>query len=327
MYIIDRNVLQIGDIVLTSTNTLLSKGVRVFTKSDYSHAMIWVGGTLIHSDGDGVYSKNIDRLLFTAPDQVRVLRYKNLLTNKQKISIINFARSQVGKLYSVKDAINVKLKFNRKASQKQFCSRLVAQSYHYAEIDLVNNADFCSPEEINHSELLDEVENCLKLANSTQISFSKTVDHNEEVQRNTMSMLESIRDFFNPSIQTLSDVLDYLNLHPEHDQKITTFAIKSGFFNHAEYDIYKNPWRYSDTYFLEYTNNNKSCSLHLAGCIEKLGEDIIKVHLSELYKYYQLYKKEPLNFYAENIRLYRQLLNSHLLRNDVVSSIRAHFSV
>ncbi|WP_436873699.1 YiiX/YebB-like N1pC/P60 family cysteine hydrolase [Kosakonia sacchari] len=327
MYIIDRDLLQIGDVVLTSASTALSKGVRTFTKSDYSHAMIWVGGTLIHSDGGGVYSKNVDRLLFPAPDRVRVLRCKEQLTDEQMLSIITFARSQVGKLYSVKDAINAKLKLNRVANQKQFCSRLVAQSYRNAGIDLVDNADFCSPEEINSSELLYEVENYLNFATSSQIEFSNTVDHNEEIQRNTMTMLENIREAFNPSIQTLSDVLDHLNNHPEHDRPITDFAIESGYFNHAEYDILKNPWRYSDTLFLEHTNNDESLSLYLAGFIENIGNDITTTHLLELYKYQELYKKTPLHFYFEHIRLYKQLLNSHLLRYDVANSIRGHFSV
>ncbi|MBW5891414.1 hypothetical protein IM880_04265 [Pectobacterium polaris] len=327
MYIIDRDLLQIGDVVLTSAGTALSKGIRTFTKSDYSHAMIWVGGTLIHSDGDGVYSKNVDRLLFPAPDKVRVLRCKEQLTDEQVLSIITFARSQVGKLYSVKDAINAKLKLNRVANQKQFCSRLVAQSYRNAGIDLVDNADFCSPEEINRSELLYEVKNYLNVATISQIEFSNTVDNNEEVQRDTMAMLENIRNSFNPSIQTLSDVLGHLNNHPEHDRPVTDFAIESGYFNHAEYDIFKNPWRYSDTLFLEHTNNDESHSLHLAEFIESISGDITQAHSLELYKYQKLYKKTPLCFYSEHIKLYKQLLNSHLLRYDVARSIRSHFSV
>lgn len=327
MYIIDRNILKVGDIILTSANTSLSKGVRTFTKSNYSHAMIWVGGTLIHSDGEGVYSKNVDRLLFQSVDMVKVFRYKEYLTDVQQKNIINFARSQVGKLYSIKDAINVKLRFNRKADEKQFCSRLVAQSYNKSGISLVENPDFCSPEEINNSKLLFELEDCLHQATPEQIDFFNTPDHNEEVQKDTMGMLKKIRDEFNPSIQTLTDVLEYLCLHPEHDEQITLFALQSGYFNHAEYDLYKNPWRYSDALFLELTNNDRELSLYLADFIESIGQHTASVHISELYKFEEKYKQKPLNFYEEHINLYKKLVNIHMLREDVARNIRKYFLI
>lgn len=66
MYIIDINKLKIGDILLTKDKNPVSKVIRAFTWSGYSHAMIYVGNySFIHSLTDGgVKAQNIEREFF-----------------------------------------------------------------------------------------------------------------------------------------------------------------------------------------------------------------------------------------------------------------------
>ena len=95
MYIVIMEKLRAGDILLTSEKAFTSKFIRTMTKSDYSHAILYVGyGSYIHSDTKGVHSGNIQRLLFDNPDDIKVLRVYE--PNVADLACI-FARTQIGK--------------------------------------------------------------------------------------------------------------------------------------------------------------------------------------------------------------------------------------
>ena len=97
MFILDLNKIEEGDVLLTSQKGLISKTVRVFTNSNFSHAILYVGyGSYIHSDSLGVHSSNIQRLIFQDPENVTVLRPIN---SKVAKDVTMFARSQIGKEY------------------------------------------------------------------------------------------------------------------------------------------------------------------------------------------------------------------------------------
>ena len=65
MYKIDINKLEDGDIFLTRSNDRESELIRKISNSDYSHAILYVGvSSCIESDGLGVQSQNVNRLLF-----------------------------------------------------------------------------------------------------------------------------------------------------------------------------------------------------------------------------------------------------------------------
>jgi len=65
MYILDIGKLEAGDIFLTRSNSEISQLVRRLTKSEFSHAILYVGvSSCIESDGPGVQSQNIQRILF-----------------------------------------------------------------------------------------------------------------------------------------------------------------------------------------------------------------------------------------------------------------------
>ena len=104
-YILKIPLLKKGDIILTSDNTKISKGIRLSTLSRYSHASIWVGGTLIEATRDGVFSKNPQRLLFDRPCDCMVLRSKKAINETDINNICDFARSKVGSLYALDEAI------------------------------------------------------------------------------------------------------------------------------------------------------------------------------------------------------------------------------
>ncbi|MFD3242392.1 hypothetical protein ACE2AK_25025 [Rahnella perminowiae] len=76
MYLVDHEKLEVGDIILTGGKSFVGTLVKISTFSRFSHAMLWINDTLIHSDSGGVYSKNPQRILFDKRSQVKVLRLR-----------------------------------------------------------------------------------------------------------------------------------------------------------------------------------------------------------------------------------------------------------
>jgi uncharacterized protein YycO len=151
-YILDLEKLQHGDIILESGNTkFISSTIKAVTGSHYSHAILYIGRSVVHATGDGVYSKNPQRILVDNVHDLKVLRCHGV-DSSQLEKICDFARNKTGSLYSIAEASlsPVLGKTEKKASaREQFCSRLVAQSYYYgANISLVKNPDYCSPADI-----------------------------------------------------------------------------------------------------------------------------------------------------------------------------------
>ncbi len=129
-----RELLKQGDIILTRSDEKPSKMIRILTKSEYSHAILYVGeGSYIHSDLAGVHFGNTQRLIIDNLDFVKVVR----INNQSAINkAIEYARLQIGTLYSRLSAANAGAKISSKLDTKrQFCSRLIAKSYEYAGIN------------------------------------------------------------------------------------------------------------------------------------------------------------------------------------------------
>src|SRR3546814_10434296 len=60
-------------------------------------------------------------------------------------------RSKIGARYSALEAVRAVLPGQRRASRKQFCSRLIAQAFAAAGIQLVARPNFCSPAKLEKS--------------------------------------------------------------------------------------------------------------------------------------------------------------------------------
>src|SRR5438046_2779098 len=146
MYLLDIDKLEAGDIVLTRSNSVISQLVRRLTKSEYSHAILYVGvSSCIDSDGYGVQSQNIQRLLYENTADVKVLRLKKAKDKSEIPNAIVFARQKIGTEYSIDEAkvALLKTEIEAKEPNRQFCTRFVAQAFESAGISLVDNPGYC----------------------------------------------------------------------------------------------------------------------------------------------------------------------------------------
>jgi hypothetical protein len=151
-----------GDIILTSTPEKISRAVRRMTKSEISHALIYVQHcSVIDSTMNGVQSGNTQRMFFDEASTVVVLRSKAPLSSADILKITDFARAATGTTYAKFEAATILTKKYLKTTRKQFCSRLVARAFAAAGIRLVLDPDYCSPQDLRESALLYEVPDVL----------------------------------------------------------------------------------------------------------------------------------------------------------------------
>ena len=249
-YLIDHDGLEAGDIILTSDNTSISKIVRLSTNSEFSHAILYVGdSSFIHSDANGVHAGNLQRLLFSSDRNVSVLRVNCSYNERSKACV--FARSKIGTSYSVKDAINAKLKLKKKESEnRQFCSRLVVQSYEFAGVPLVSNPVFCTPQEICESHKTYELPIVARPASEAEMIFATGFDLIKKQAEVTNNILINARRITNKDIQTLEQILNYLIQEPMYDREISKVIKDSGYLTMWEYEVEKNKWRYDAKLFM-----------------------------------------------------------------------------
>ncbi|WP_342173395.1 YiiX/YebB-like N1pC/P60 family cysteine hydrolase [Serratia nevei] len=274
----------------------------------------------------GVYSKNPQRILFKKKSDVKVLRMRKKLTQSQRVNISNHARSLVGTVYSTLEAALVVVPFKLPFSERQFCSRLVAQCYDKAGINIVKNKDFCSPAQFDNPDLFDEVTGAVRLATQGDIDFTKTRDVNLETQKDTINMLIELRGIYGKKIQTINDVFDFLLKNPRFDESVTQIAIKNGYFDHAEVDMEVNPWRYNEQDFIERASKFDIPISSLAKETYKIGDSSASVHKNELENCLQALKVHQLNFIYQHVILYKKLVNTDFLRKDMTINIMRNHS-
>jgi len=314
-YILELDKLEMGDIILESGSSKFSWWIKKGTGSEYSHAMLYVGHSIIHALTDGVYSGNPQRILVNSKSDLKVLRLKDGVDNKIDTIVAN-GRTLVGSLYSVPEAIIAPIKKNTKLKSKtsaQYCSKLVASVYADAGISLVKNEDYCSPEDINKSKLLIEVKDCVRKASIDDIEFAKSDNPILENQKNTFTYLNDCRILFQKrdiNIQSETDVAMALIENIDLDRQVCEYMKKSNYFEHYNSDEKHNPHRYDINLFLKaYENNSSTGKEILIGEFQSLFQ-IIERHSQNYQASKSNYLGAKLEYYALYIELYKNILLS-----------------
>lgn len=253
LFTYDLSKLEPGDIILSTTREKKSAGIRLATLSRFSHAMLYTHLSIIHADGDGVFSTNPQRRLFAGGDSI-VLRAKKP-ESVNLVAACNFARDRVGTLYSVPEAAAAALLRKSRItalSSNQFCSRLVAQAYRAGGLDLVERPDFCVPEDIKRSDHLFEI-SAIREATEADIRLADTKDTVKIHLQNTFSWLRKVRNLaktLGTRVDSVNEALNFISQNPDLDQVILDAVQQSGYLDDYKMDCEINPYRYSDSAML-----------------------------------------------------------------------------
>lgn len=238
--------LQVGDIILTTTTAKVSKAIRVATKSDISHAMIYVEmHSVIDATAEGVQARNTQRLIFDDECAVHALRLSGRVSAVDVQSICNFARGQVGTQYSTKEAVRTAMwSTPRVKTRKQFCSRLAAQAYASVGIQLVDDPDYCSPAELKNSALLREVEAATVPVTAEEAAAWKRHPDKPQMMRDAINAVLDGARRKNKQIQNFDDLHAHLVHCPEDDADMCDILERSGYLTLWKVEQLANPWQY-----------------------------------------------------------------------------------
>ncbi|AGS24384.1 YiiX/YebB-like N1pC/P60 family cysteine hydrolase [Rhizobium etli] len=242
------NSVQPGDILFTARPGKISKSIRFSTGGIVSHAMICVQhGSFIDSTADGVQARNLQRELFEDDEQVFHFRLKEALPREVLSNVIDFARAEIGARYSVPEAMRSVAAVRKPRSKRQYCSRLVARVYRNAGIDLVPDADYCSPEDLRRSHLLVEIPIETEAVPEEEWLWLET---NRNPIRDTHLAHKAILDVartFVPDLESLNELHALLVTHPESDPEIAKVLRESGYLDLWRGEIAAHPWRYDQS--------------------------------------------------------------------------------
>ena len=265
-YIMNYQDLLPGDIILESGKKIHSKVIQIYTKSHYSHAMICLTSrSLFHAQSQGIFTLNPQRVLVEEENDLKVLRPKKKLSEKESENIIKFLRNKVGTLYSVKEAIlsGKKIRPESSQSQMQFCSRLVAQAYLHIGHKIVENPNFCQPAEIENSNFFEEVPDIIRKARKEEIEFVSTKNFVLENQISTYKWLNNTRDYAKSEfgyekIHSQNDVMNFLKEYPEADNIVSGYINESGYLENYKIEKDNNPWLFDVNLFIKkYKSSNE----------------------------------------------------------------------
>jgi hypothetical protein len=323
-YLLDIRLLEPGDILLSSVGELPSAAVRKVTKSDYSHAMLYVGaGSYIHSDLTGVHSDNLQRLLWDSPSRGTVLR----VNRPDRSSVVNeaimYARRKVGTQYSKREAAGVIVeKLRGDLTNRQFCSRLVALAYAEASVPLVADANYCTPQDIFESAVLIEVSGCVREASESELEFAQSFNPLEQQRLNTNQFLGEVRQISGLDVQVHEQVAQCVVDHPEYDDAICEALQRSGYLDFWRYDVSINPWRYSAESFVRRELTSAVLAQSARDEIS-MATKTIERFAFVCSQYRELNERFPRRYFQLEGDLYALLVELHTKRRD---SARQFFS-
>ena len=235
-----------GDILFTARPEKISKAIRAATDGLVSHAMICVQrSSFIDSTSDGVQARNIQREFFENDEHAFHFRLKKPPSRQVLGQIIDYARAEIGARYSIGEAARSVAAVRRPRSRRQFCSRLVARVYKMAGIELVPDADYCSPEDLRRSPLLRELTVEFESVSVEEIaSMSNRPDPIQATHDAQNAVLDAARSV-DPEVENFNDFYGFLVKHPDADHVIAAALKSSGYLEIWKMEVDEHPWRYT----------------------------------------------------------------------------------
>jgi hypothetical protein len=183
---------------------------------------------------EGVHANNPQYKLFPRANDIEVRRYKEPIPEEALNKICDFARSEIGKRYSVSSALGSIVGFvsgELKTVDRQFCSRLVAMSYAAGGISLVRNPLRCTPNRVARCAELVVVPDVCREATAAELALASRhaeslVAKQEEI---TNKLFADVRTATNSEIETLHDLVELVISKPETDAKVLSLLADSGY--------------------------------------------------------------------------------------------------
>lgn len=327
-YRVKTGFLEKGDIILTDGDALFkgekdlrgkitSSGIKFFLDSNFSHVAIYLGGTYAEAIDIGVRYSNLSKQYFKNKDGIRILRYNNL-NQDQIFEIKNYIALRQGVPYSTKMALKSANESNvLNNTFEQFCSKLVAEAYLSAGIELfkdktcqnVHPGDYEKCNLLNNINVeFDELSEEEALANPQLFGQEKSIRKLNKIfkkiyKKNDMN--------FNSVNQTLTDFI-FLPENKYMDSEIANALIKTSYttFWEEEMSVNIHMYDYQEKYRYFHKKNKE----------EILFENIklINTSIDEIKRFYtELFQLK----YLENKLLRKEISQKKLIDQKTLHNI------
>lgn len=311
---IDWSNLRKGDILLTTQAHPTSKVIRTTTKSDISHAMLYVAdGSVMDSTGEGVHARSLQREIFDDSCAIHVYRSRAEIDAESMDQIVAYARSETGAPYATWEAVRSPFKPKRKGNDGQFCSRFVARAYASAGFALTDNPDFTTPADLQRSPQLERIEALILGVAAHERVELEDDDSVDGMRKVTNDLLKRVRAI-SPAIRVLGDLPPFLLSNPTFDDAIAEAHRASGFLDYWQVEVARNPHRYDPVAMVQLYQVTPQKAELLLYCRATLKEDAAngfghwRVNRDV---YAALLKVKPLETFQLNHDLYRTLCFNH----------------
>lgn len=309
-YILKYNDLQRGDIIIDREDSEESRKIRRITRSDYSHARLYVNNSVMEANGLGVQSVNPQRILYDSPDDVVVLRCKEI-TEEQKINACLFARSEFAKEYSLSGSDN-----------SQYCFRLVAEAYQYAGIEITKTPTRCNANDFLNSEKLEVVQDMVREATEKDLEIAygegvlKDKGHYNKQTEMAVDMFSRIRALVQQnggdaaSIQDDGRLFSFLVENPKFDSGIAEILRGHEYFQLWKEHERTHPWELNVTQLLsKFGVGSGAIAKQILDSCD--GDNVIAWHVM-----HQITERLYDEYHLESAKIYRDFYQEILHWND-----------
>lgn len=312
--------LRIGDIILTTTTDLLSKAIRLVTNGDISHALVCVSSqSVIDSTGEGVRSRNPQRLFWEDDCAVYVRRLAGGLSDTQSRQIVDFVRERIGVRYTAFEAARTVVGGANTPSRKQFCSRLAAQAYASAGLHLVDDPNYCTPVQLKDSNLLISVEGAILDASKADRDAMDRILDSTKLMVDATNMLLAAARTKNALIESVSDIDEHLLEVPGDDAFFAELFSTSGYLTVWKAEYAKNSWRYDLQLMTSSPHSDAQKRKYCEELLNDGGEGMLR-YQKNLEQYSWIVQSYPLQTFRQLKALYEKLVELELARRQTAEN-------
>lgn len=306
-----------GDILFTARPGKISKGIRFTTGGVVSHAMICVAhGSFIDSTSDGVQARNLQRELFADGEQAFHFRLKIPPERQVLAEVIDYARAEIGARYSILEAAKSLSPLRGLSSRKQFCSRLVARVFKQAGIELVSDTDYCTPEDLRRSPLLEGLAVEFEPVTVEDHAWMDDVPNPVRAMHVAQNaVLEAARSV-DPKVENFNDLYALLVTHPEADQVIANALMSSGYLELWKKEVDWHPWRYTSGLMDKLSEPPEFLRDYCIGTVQEAYSGGVRFSIN-LVQLKALQKQYPRRAFSLEVALYETLVRNDQSRREI----------
>jgi hypothetical protein len=202
--------------------------------------------------------------------------------------------------------------------RKQFCSRLVAQAYASAGLNLVDDSNYCTPQQLKDSIKLITVQGAVRGASDEEMKLMEGIYDIPQRMLDVTNILLSGARAKNARIESVNDIDQHLRTSPEDDAYFADLYQRSGYLTVWGAERAKNFWHYDLQAMIDAPVPNEAKWQYCENLLGDAEEGLVRFEVNRA-GYALLAEEFPLETFRLLKELYEKLVEIHLLRRKIAA--------